>query len=86
MHKLTTILCVMSVSLMAQWPNAQPRECPEHLTASPTYRPPRHDPRMASLTVRSLAHRRSYLLNAAPELKPEDIQPWAAALYKTTCR
>ena len=24
----------------------------------------------------------SYLLNAAPDLKPEDIQPWAAALYK----
>ena len=26
--------------------------------------------------------RSSYLLNAAPDLKPEDIQPWAAALYK----
>lgn len=24
----------------------------------------------------------SYLLNAAPELKPGDIQPWAAAIYK----
>jgi hypothetical protein len=25
---------------------------------------------------------KSYLLNAAPDLKAEDIQPWAAALYK----
>jgi len=25
---------------------------------------------------------KSYLLNAAPDLKPGDIQPWAAALYK----
>ncbi len=25
---------------------------------------------------------KSYLLNAAPDLKPADIQPWAAALYK----
>lgn len=25
---------------------------------------------------------KSYLLNALPDLKPEDIQPWAAALYK----
>src|SRR5665213_2930614 len=25
---------------------------------------------------------KSYLLNAAPDLKPVDIQPWAAALYK----
>lgn len=24
----------------------------------------------------------SYLLNAAPDLKPEDMQPWAAAIYK----
>jgi hypothetical protein len=24
----------------------------------------------------------NYLLNATPDLKPEDIQPWAAALYK----
>jgi len=25
---------------------------------------------------------KSYLLNAAPDLKPEDIQPWAATVYK----
>ena len=25
---------------------------------------------------------KSYLLNAAPDLKPGDIQPWAAAIYK----
>ena len=26
----------------------------------------------------------SYLLNAAPDLKPEDIQPWAAAIFKSS--
>ena len=55
----------------------------EHPTASPISPPPLREPRTASGSFRRLAKStKSYLLNAAPDLKPADIQPWAAALYK----
>src|ERR1700731_1952700 len=83
MHKLTMILCVMSVSLTAQWPNHPGPGLPKTPDGKPNLSAP--VPRSAdgkpdlSGVWRTT---KSYLLNAAPDLKPEDIQPWAAALYK----
>jgi hypothetical protein len=83
MHKLAMILCVMSVSLMAQWPNRPTPGVPRTPDGKPNLSAPA--PRYADGKPDLSGVwrvRRSYLLNAAPELKPEDIQPWAAALYK----
>ena len=83
MHKLATILYVMSISVMAQWPNHPSPGLPKT---------PDGKPNLSAAAPRSADGKpdlsgvwrvtRSYLLNAAPDLKPEDIQPWAAALYK----
>ena len=82
MNKLAMILCAMSVSLTAQWPNHPTPGVPRTPDGKPNLAGPA--PRLAdgkpdlSGVWRT---RRSYLLNAAPDLKAGDIQPWAAALY-----
>ncbi len=83
MYKFAMILCVMSVSLTAQWPDHPTPGAPRTPDGKPNLSAPA--PRSADgkpdLTgVWKVS--RSYLLNAAPDLKAEDIQPWAAALYK----
>jgi len=82
MHKLAIILSVMSVSLMAQWPNRPTPGVPRTSDGKPNLSapPPRSadgKPDLSGLWRTG----RSFLLNAAPDLKPGDIQPWAAALY-----
>lgn len=77
------ILCVMSASLMAQWPDhpspGLPRTADGKINLSaPTPRSTDGKPDLSGIWK----VRRSYLLDAAPDLKLEDIQPWAAALYK----
>jgi hypothetical protein len=82
MYKFAMILCVMSASLTAQWPDHPARGLP---------RTPDGKPNLSAPAPRSADGKpdlsgiwrvtRSYLLNAAPDLKPEDIQPWAATLY-----
>ena len=50
MHKLAMILCVMSVSLTAQWPNHPTPGMPRTPDGKPDLSAPPRDPRMASRT------------------------------------
>jgi hypothetical protein len=83
MRKLAMILWVTSTSLTAQWPDHPVPGLP---------RTPDGKPNLSAPAPRSADGKpdlsgiwrvtKSYLLDAAPDLKPQDIQPWAAALYK----
>ena len=79
-------LIVLSASLSpltAQWPSRPTTGVPRTPDGKPSLSAPA--PRSADgkpdLSGVWRIHK-SYLLNAAPDLKPEDIQPWAATLYK----
>ena len=82
MHKLAAILCVLSVSLMAQWPNHTTPGIPRTPDGKPDLAAPA--PRTADgkpdLSGVWMARNGSFYL--ASDLKPEEIRPWAAALYK----
>ncbi len=82
MHKLAMILCVTSAFVMAQWPNRPTPGIPRTPDGKPDLAAPA--PRSADgkpdLSGVWLVSNGSFYL--ASELKPEDIQPWAAALYK----
>ena len=82
MHKLAMILCVTSVFVMAQWPNHPTAGIPRTPDGKPDLAAPA--PRSADgkpdLSGVWLVSNGSFYL--ASDLKPEDIQPWAAALYK----
>src|SRR5579862_5940719 len=82
MQKLAMILCMTSVSLTAQWPNR---------TAPGIARTPDGKPDLSAAAPRSadgkpdlsgvwLVRNGSFYLTS--DLKPEEIRPWAAALYK----
>jgi hypothetical protein len=82
MHKLAMILCVTSVSLTAQWPNRPNPGLPKTPDGKPDLSAP--TPRSADgkpdLSGVWLVRNGSFYLTS--DLKPEDIRPWAAALYK----
>ena len=82
MHKLAMILCVTSVLVVAQWPNHPTAGIPRTPDGKPDLAAPA--PRSADgkpdLSGVWLVSNGSFYL--ASDLKPEDIQPWAAALYK----
>src|SRR5579864_9241001 len=84
MNKLTMILCVMSVSLTAQWPN--------HPTPGMA-RTPDGKPNLSAPVPRSADGKPDLsgvwrvtngnaLFHITGDLKPEEIRPWAAAIYK----
>ena len=82
MHKLAMILCVMGASLTAQWPNHPTRGIPRTSDGKPDLSAP--VPRSADgkpdLSGVWLVKNGSFYL--ASGLKPEEMRPWAAALYK----
>src|SRR6478609_4428129 len=84
--KTLASLIVLSASvspLVAQWADRPTPGLPRTADGKPNLSAPA--PRTADgkpdLSGVWRIHK-SYLLNAAPDLKPGDIQPWAAALYK----
>jgi len=82
MRKLAMILCVMSVSLTAQWPNRPTPGMPRTSDGKPNLSAP--TPRSADgrpdLSGVWVVKNGSFYLTS--DLKPEDIRPWAAAVYK----
>src|SRR6202521_5146573 len=77
------ILCASLSPLTAQWPSRPTAGVPRTPDGKPNLSAPA--PRSADgkpdLSGVWRIHK-SCLLNAVPDLKQEDIQPWAAALYK----
>jgi len=82
MHKLATILCMMSISLTAQWPKHPTPGVPRTPDGKPDLSAPA--PRTADgkpdLSGVWLVRNGSFYLTS--DLKPDEIRPWAAALYK----
>ena len=82
MRKLAMILCVMSGSLTAQWPNHPTPGMARTSDGKPDLSAPA--PRSADgkpdLSGVWLVKNGSFYLTS--DLKPEEIRPWAAALYK----
>jgi hypothetical protein len=82
MHRLATVLLVMSVSLMAQWPKHSSAGLPRTRDGKPDLSAP--TPRAGNgkpdLSGVWLVRNGSFYLTW--DLKPEDMRPWAAAMYK----
>jgi hypothetical protein len=84
MHKLAMILCFMSVSLTAQWPNHPTPGVPRTPNGKPNLSAP--SPRSADgkpdLSGVWRVTNGNALFHITGDLKPEEIRPWAAAIYK----
>jgi len=84
MHKLALMLCAMSVSLMAQWPSHTTPRMPRTPDGKPDLSAPapRSVDGKPDLSGVWLVKQGSYLVYVTSDLKPDEIRPWAAALYK----
>jgi hypothetical protein len=84
MHKLALFLCAMSVSLTAQWPNHRTAGLPRTADGKPDLSAPA--PRSADgkpdLSGVWMPRNSGSLFYVTQDLKPGDIQPWAAAIYQ----
>ncbi len=84
MYKLAMILCVTGASLMAQWPNHPTPGMPRTPADKPDLSAPA--PRTADgkpdLSGVWQVRQSSYLVYVTSDLKPDEIRPWAAALFK----
>ena len=84
MHKLAIILCATSVSLTAQWPNHPTPGMARTPDGKPDLSAPA--PRSANgkpdLSGVWRVKQSSYLTYVTSDLKPDEIRPWAAALYR----
>jgi hypothetical protein len=83
-HKLAMTLCVMSVSLTAQWPDHPTPGIPRTPDGKPNLSAP--TPRSADgkpdLSGVWRVTNGNALFHITGDLKPEEIRPWAAAIYK----
>jgi len=84
MHKLAIILCVMSVSLTAQWPNHPTPGMPRTPDGKPDLSAPaeRSADGKPDLSGVWAVRNGNALFYITSGLKPEEIRPWAAALYQ----
>jgi hypothetical protein len=84
MLKLAMILCAVSASLTAQWPNHRTPGLPQTPDGKPDLSAPA--PRSADgkpdLSGVWRVKQSSYLTYVTSDLKPEEVRPWAAAIYK----
>jgi hypothetical protein len=83
MHKLAMILCAVSVSLTAQWPNHPTPGLPRTPDGKPDLSAP--TPRAADgkpdLSGVWMARNTGSLFYVTQDLKPGEIRPWAEAIY-----
>jgi hypothetical protein len=85
MHKLAVILCVMSVSLLAQWPTRPTPGLPRTPAGKPdlTARAPRTSDGKPDLSgVWVVKNYGGSLFYVTGDMKLDDMLPWAAALYQ----
>ena len=84
MHKLAIALSVMSVSLFAQWPSRPTAGLPRTQQGKPDLSAPapRATDGKPDLSGVWRVKQSSYLVYVTSDLKPQEILPWAAALYK----
>ena len=84
MPKLATILLAMSVPLMAQWPNHPTPGVPRMADGKPNLSAPA--PRLTDgkpdLSGVWAVRNGNALFHITGDLKPEEIRPWAAAVYQ----
>jgi hypothetical protein len=84
MQKLVIILCLMSGCLAAQWPNHPTPGVPRKADGKPDLSAP--VPRAADgkpdLSGVWRVRQTAYLTYVTSDLKPEEIRPWAAALFQ----
>ena len=84
MRKLATILCLMSVSLAAQWPDRPNPKVPRKADGKPDLSAPAPrtsdgKPDLSGLWQPRSGGARFYITG---DIKPEEMLPWARALYK----
>lgn len=84
MHRFAMIVCVTSASLMAQWPNRPTPGLPRTANGKPDLSAPapRASDGKPDLSGVWVVRNSGSYFYITSDLKPEEIQPWALALYQ----